>query len=86
MTRSDIKSTKKSKSLFSLTEKLLYENIIGLEKAENNESKCKIHFIQDHPSPNYKLTAEVLEFITDDSTFNELQRTIQGKITTGNDI
>ncbi|XP_052099544.1 ceramide kinase 1-like isoform X1 [Mytilus californianus] len=60
--------------------KRAYEDIISLEKLSGDGKACRLHYIQDHPFPNHKLTKEYLNITSEDKVLRDFEETLSKKI------
>ncbi|XP_071167154.1 uncharacterized protein [Mytilus edulis] len=59
-----------------------YADIISLEKVSSDWKACRLHYIQDHPFPNHKLTKEHLDIKSEEHVLRDFQETLSKKIST----
>lgn len=68
---------------FCFTDKCPYADIISLEKVSSDWKAYRLHYIQDHPFPNHKLTKEHLDIKSEEHVIRDFQETLSKKISTG---
>ena len=66
-----------------IVEKIDYENIISIEKIDDEGKIFKLHIIEDNPFPDHKLTTEEVTITSEDAIFEQIHTLIADKIHKG---